>query len=61
MSTPLLTVEVEEDISKAAALMRRWNVWRLAVRNGNGQLIGLISGTDIFRAFVGRKMEIPRS
>jgi long-chain acyl-CoA synthetase len=61
MSTPLLTVEAEEDISKAAALMRRWNVWRLAVRNGNGQLIGLISGTDIFRAFVGRKMEIPRS
>ncbi len=61
MSTPLLMVEAEEDISKAAALMRRWNVWRLAVRNGNGQLIGLISGTDIFRAFVGRKMEIPRS
>jgi long-chain acyl-CoA synthetase len=61
MSTPLLTVEAEEDISKAAALMRRWNVWRLAVRNGNEQLIGLISGTDIFRAFVGRKMEIPRS
>jgi len=61
MSTPLLMVEAEEDISKAAALMRRWNVWRLGVRNGNGQLIGLISGTDIFRAFVGRKMEIPRS
>ncbi len=61
MSTPLLMVDADEDVSKAAALMRRWNVWRLAVRNGNGQLIGLISGTDIFRAFVGRKMEIPRS
>lgn len=59
MSTPLLTVEQDEDISKAAALMRRWNVWRLAVRNGNGQLIGLLSGTDIFKAFVGRKMEMP--
>ncbi|MGC8936437.1 MAG: long-chain-fatty-acid--CoA ligase [Candidatus Methanomethylicaceae archaeon] len=58
MSAPLLTVEADEDVSKAAALMRRWNVWRLAVRNGNGQLIGLISGTDIFKAFVGRKMEI---
>ncbi|MEM4203498.1 MAG: CBS domain-containing protein, partial [Candidatus Methanomethylicaceae archaeon] len=60
MSAPLLTVEASEDVSKAAALMRRWNVWRLAVRNGDGQLIGLISGTDIFKAFVGRKMEIPR-
>ncbi|MCX8181778.1 MAG: long-chain-fatty-acid--CoA ligase [Candidatus Methanomethyliaceae archaeon] len=58
MSTPLLTVEADEDVSKAAALMRRWNVWRLAVRNGEGQIIGLISGTDIFKAFVGRKMEI---
>jgi len=61
MSTPLLTVEADEDISKAAALMRRWNVWRLAVRDGNGQVIGLISGTDIFKAFVGRKMEISRA
>ncbi|MGQ9759206.1 MAG: long-chain-fatty-acid--CoA ligase [Candidatus Methanomethylicaceae archaeon] len=59
MSTPLLTIEPDEDVSKAALLMRRWNVWRLAVRGGSGQLVGILSGTDIFKAFVGRKMEMP--
>lgn len=58
MSTPLLTIEPDEYVSKAALLMRRWNVWRLAVENGSGQIIGLLSGTDVFKAFVGRKMEI---
>jgi len=58
MSTPLLLVDAEEDIAKAAALMRQWNVWRLCVRGENGQVIGLLSGTDIFKAFAGKKMEI---
>jgi len=58
MSTPLLLVDAEEDIAKAAALMRQWNVWRLCVRGKNGQVIGLLSGTDIFKAFAGKKMEI---
>ena len=58
MSTPLLLVDAEEDIAKAAALMRQWNVWRLCARGKNGQVIGLLSGTDIFKAFAGKKMEI---
>jgi len=58
MSTPLRVVDPEEDIAKAAALMRQWNVWRLCVREKNGQVIGLLSGTDIFKAFAGKKMEV---
>jgi long-chain acyl-CoA synthetase len=58
MSVPLLLVDPEEDIAKAAAFMRQWNVWRLSVKGENGQIVGLLSGTDIFKAFAGKKMEI---
>ncbi|MEM4656993.1 MAG: long-chain-fatty-acid--CoA ligase [Candidatus Methanosuratincola sp.] len=61
MSTPLVTVDAEEDIAKAAAIMRQWGVWRLPVKDGNGQIVGVLSGTDIFRAFAGRKMDVPTS
>jgi long-chain acyl-CoA synthetase len=58
MSAPLILVDPEDDVAKAAALMRQWNVWRLSVKGDNGQIVGLLSGTDIFKAFAGRKMEI---
>jgi len=58
MSAPLLLVDPEEDVAKAAAFMRQWNVWRLSVKGENGQVIGLLSGSDIFKAFAGKKMEI---
>jgi long-chain acyl-CoA synthetase len=58
MSAPLILVDPEDDVAKAAALMRQWNVWRLSVKRDNGQIVGLLSGTDIFKAFAGRKMEI---
>jgi predicted transcriptional regulator len=58
MSVPLLLVDPEEDIARAAAFMRQWNVWRLSVKGENGQIVGLLSGTDIFKAFAGKKMEI---
>jgi CBS domain-containing protein len=58
MSAPLILVDPEDDIAKAAALMRQWNVWRLSVKGSNGQVIGLLSGTDVFKAFAGKKMDI---
>jgi len=58
MSAPLILVDPEDDIAKAAALMRQWNVWRLSVKGNNGQVIGLLSGTDVFKAFAGKKMDI---
>jgi predicted transcriptional regulator len=58
MSTPLLLVDQEEDIAKAAAMMRQWNVWRLPVKGKGSQVIGLLSGTDIFKAFAGKKMDV---
>lgn len=61
MSTPLVTVDADEDIAKAAAIMRQWGVWRLPVKDGDGQIIGVLSGTDIFRAFAGKKMDVPNS
>ena len=42
-----MTVGAEEDIAKASTMMRKWGVWRLPVINGNGQIIGLLSGTDV--------------
>jgi long-chain acyl-CoA synthetase len=58
MSVPLILVDPEDDIAKAAALMRQWNVWRLSVKGENDQVVGLLSGTDIFKAFAGKKMDI---
>ncbi|HRR54015.1 MAG TPA: CBS domain-containing protein [Candidatus Methanomethylicus sp.] len=58
MSTPLITIDAEEDIAKASAIMRKWNVWRLPVEGPNGQIVGMLSGTDIFKAFAGRKMDV---
>lgn len=58
MSAPLILVDPEDDVAKAAALMRQWNVWRLSVKGENGQIVGLLSGTDIFKAFAGKKMDI---
>ncbi len=58
MSTPLITIDAEEDIAKASAIMRKWNVWRLPVEGPNGQVVGMLSGTDIFKAFAGKKMDV---
>jgi len=61
MSTPLITVDAEEDVASASALMRKWGVWRLPVKGQNGQIIGVLSGTDIFKAFAGKKMDVQAS
>jgi predicted transcriptional regulator len=58
MSTPLITIDAEEDVAKASAIMRKWNIWRLPVEGPNGQIVGMLSGTDIFKAFAGRKMDV---
>ena len=58
MSTPLITIDAEEDVAKASAIMCKWNIWRLPVEGPNGQIVGMLSGTDIFKAFAGRKMDV---
>jgi CBS domain-containing protein len=46
MSTPLLTIKDDRDISEAASLMRRKGVKRLGVMD-DGRIMGIISITDI--------------
>ncbi len=46
MSTPLLTIKDDRDVSEAASLMRRKGVKRLAVMD-DGRLMGIISISDI--------------
>ncbi len=46
MSTPLLTIRDDRDVSEAASLMRRKGVKRLGVMD-DGRLMGIISISDI--------------
>ena len=46
MSSPLVTIEPEADIKKAAAIMQREDIGRLIVMD-KGEMVGIISDKDI--------------
>jgi len=47
----LLTVESEDDLATAAKLMTKYKVSGIPVVNGNNNLEGIISSSDIVRAY----------
>lgn len=51
MGNDLLTIEAEEDLAKAAQLMNRYKVSGIPVVDKDGNLEGIISSSDITRAY----------
>ena len=49
MTTPLITIDKDEDILEAIRFMRKKNVSRLIVTD-NGNILGIISETDLIKA-----------
>ena len=47
----LLTIESEDDLTKAAKLMTRYKISGIPVVDNNGNLEGVISATDVIRAY----------
>lgn len=56
MSKRIIAVKVDEPILKAESLMRIKDISRLSVIDKKGNLIGIISKGDIFRALVSPKV-----
>ena len=52
MSPNLFTITAEESVEKAAATMLKHNISALPVVNPQGELRGIITKGDVFRAFV---------
>jgi len=50
MSSPILTVHPDDDVVSIAKLMVRMDIRRFPVHDGH-DLVGLVSNSDIFRAF----------
>lgn len=51
IGSDLLTVYTEDDLATAAKLMTRYKVSGIPVINGNGNLEGIVSSSDIVRAY----------
>ena len=58
MTTALVTIGPDADHAEAARLMRKANVKRLPVVDDYGNLVGLVSRTDILRVFIRPDAEI---
>merc|ERR1712025_1371985 len=50
MSAPARTIKQTNSVGEAAAIMLKYKVNRLPVVNKNGEVIGIVSRTDIFTA-----------
>jgi CBS domain-containing protein len=50
MSSPVIVVDPDTTVSYALTLMRRRNIHNMPVADESGELIGIISATDIFIA-----------
>jgi len=51
MSTDVASVEADVSIGEAAALMARRRIRRMPVVDEKGRLVGIVSATDLYRAF----------
>ncbi len=49
MSTPLFTIEPDEDVKEAARMMARFDVRRLVVMH-KGRMVGIVSSKDLLQA-----------
>ena len=52
MSKPLITVTPNTSVKDAVALMDQKNIRRLPVVDYKGQMVGIITGKDIFKAVI---------
>ncbi|MCD6549234.1 CBS domain-containing protein [Candidatus Micrarchaeota archaeon] len=53
MSSPLRVVKVDTSIGEAARIMRKYEIKKLPVVNNKGMLVGVVTETDILRAYPG--------
>ncbi|MGI0091663.1 MAG: CBS domain-containing protein [Nitrososphaerales archaeon] len=49
MSQPVVTIDPKKTLSDASTLMSEENLTKLPVVNSNGELVGIITSTDIVR------------
>ena len=47
----VITITQDEDLAKAASLLTRYKISGLPVLDSNSKLVGVVSKTDIVRAF----------
>ncbi|MEM3814756.1 MAG: CBS domain-containing protein [Candidatus Micrarchaeia archaeon] len=53
MSSPLRVAKPEQDIQEAVLAMKKYKIKKLAVVDGEGRLVGIVTDTDITRALPG--------
>lgn len=58
MTTEVITLDVEADHAEAARLMRKANIKRVPILDDKGCLVGILSRSDIMRAFARPDAEI---
>ncbi|AFH42289.1 CBS domain-containing protein [Fervidicoccus fontis] len=51
MSKNVITIKINSSISDAAALMKKYMIGSLAVIDNNGDVVGLITRTDLIKAY----------
>lgn len=52
MSKPLITINADTSIKDAVALMEQKDIRRLPIVGNEGQMVGIITSKDIFKAFM---------
>jgi CBS domain-containing protein len=60
MSSPAITIRAEKTVSEAARTMIESGIKRLPVVNGEGRLCGIVTRSDLVRAFARGDTEIER-
>ncbi|HXG76738.1 MAG TPA: CBS domain-containing protein [Gaiellaceae bacterium] len=60
MTAPAITIEAEKQVSEAARLMTEEGIKRLPVVDATGRLLGIVTRSDLVRAFTRPDAEIER-
>lgn len=60
MTMPAITIQADRPVAEAASTMLERGINRLPVVDSQGQLVGLVTRTDLVRAFVRTDAEITR-
>lgn len=60
MTTPAVTIRPTRSVNEAAALMLTHSVNRLPVVDAHGELVGIVTRTDLLRAFIRADVEIEK-
>jgi diguanylate cyclase (GGDEF)-like protein len=51
MSSPVMTLSASDTLERALELSERWNIRHLPVIDGDGLLVGILTQTDLLRAY----------